>query len=113
MATRSWVCGILWMNIANVGFIKKDGTARKIRGTQDPTRIPFYKTPAKAKRDECVASSACPIFDLDLQEWRSFCWDSVTDITNESGVILYEVSLDGQLKKSYEDSTTEYAQTSN
>jgi len=113
MPTRSWVCGMLWKNIVIVTFSKKDGTLRTIRGTQDPTRIPFYKTPDSSKRDNMTTSSACPIFDLDLQEWRSFRWDSIINITNDSGLTLYDVTLDGLLKQSYENNTTEYTQIGN
>lgn len=108
MATRSWVTGLLWTGTVKVTFTKKDGSLRTIFGTQDPTRIPFYVAPKKTVQEiqeDTSTKSACPIFDLDLKEWRSFRWDSVVGITNETGMVLYEATQDGALEHEHQTTT--------
>lgn len=98
--TRAEVVGQLWTGILNVTFTKKDGTERTITGTQDPMRIPFHKYPTSI--DEATPSSpegsACRVYDMDMKEWRSFCWDAVKMITSSNGQVWYDATRDGGLK---------------
>jgi hypothetical protein len=98
--TRSEVKGQLWTGVLTVTFTKKDGTERTITGTQDPSRIPFHKLPISIKEESesNAVGAACPIFDVTLDEWRSFCWDSVKLITSAGGQVWYDVQRDGGLK---------------
>ncbi len=99
--TRSELAGQLWTGVLTVTFIKKDGTQRTITGTQDPTRIPFYKHPKTlATEGSPVITNrpACSIFDLTLEEWRSFSWDSVHLITSFDGQVQYDVARDGGIQ---------------
>lgn len=98
--TRSEVKGQLWTGVLNVTFTKKDGTERTITGTQDPARIPFHKLPISIKEESesNEVGTSCPIFDVTLDEWRSFCWDTVKTITSPTGQIWYDASRDGGLK---------------
>ena len=61
----------------NVTFTKVDGTERKMRCTTKSDLIPNEKHPTgkHTYNDELTAR----VFDLDLQEWRSFKWDNVIE----------------------------------
>lgn len=98
--TRSEVKGQLWTGLLTVTFIKKDGTERTITGTQDPTRIPFDKHPIvlDEKSATNTEKTTCPIFDVNLGEWRSFCWNAIKTIASPTGQIWYDAQRDGELK---------------
>lgn len=78
--TRDEMIEALKKGRVNVTFTKKDGTERKMICTLQEDRIPpvflngteqfEYKT-RKQNLD------VIPVFDLDIQEWRSFRVDSV------------------------------------
>lgn len=91
--TRNLVTGMLYSQILTITFTKKDGSERTIRGTQDPTRIPFFKHPKKISEEVKVDKPSCPIFDLDLDEWRSFNWNSIKTIPE----LQYNVERDGEI----------------
>lgn len=98
--TRSEVKAQLWTGLLTVTFTKKDGTERTITGTQDPARIPLHKLPISVNEssESNAVGAACPIFDVTLDEWRSFCWDSVKTIASPTGQIWYDAQRDGGLK---------------
>lgn len=80
---REWLYGVLKMHETTVVFTKKDGTERKLLCTLAENKIPSEKTPknsGKVKSDEAIA-----VFDLEKQDWRSFRWDSVTQINFDLG----------------------------
>jgi hypothetical protein len=57
-------------------FTKKNGDLRKMRCTLNESFIPHDKLPKKIpKRKE--PETALAVFDLDKQDWRSFCWDEL------------------------------------
>jgi hypothetical protein len=65
-----------------VEFTKADGTERKMLCTLAENLIPAI-TPVKEKPETIsegatnVAPTACKVWDLEKQAWRSFRWDSV------------------------------------
>jgi hypothetical protein len=57
-------------------FTKKDGTERKMLATRQIDRIPADKQPA-GESDRVENESVLPVFDLGIQEWRSFRIESL------------------------------------
>jgi hypothetical protein len=67
-----------------VSFTKKDGTQRTMRCTLAESAVPAKDQPAKETGTRSVPTTSLAVFDLDKQEWRSFRWDSITGVCNES-----------------------------
>ena len=65
-----------------VTFTKKDGSERKMLCTLVESKIPTDKRPKSVSESETpsTSGSAVRVFDLDIGEWRSFRWDSVTKV---------------------------------
>ena len=75
---KKWLIGLLQSEIVQLTFIKKDGTERIMKCTLSEQKIPAENMPKgtdRAKSDEAVA-----VFDLENNGWRSFRWDSLTNI---------------------------------
>ena len=89
---RAWVRELLNDTESNgviVEFTKKDGTLRQMHCTLDMAKIPVEKHPKPKEviEGEVVEEviepkeeTAARVFDLEKQEWRSFCWDAVTAV---------------------------------
>ena len=91
MCDRNMILAALYLGLVKLTFTKKDGTIRTLTATQEPMRIPFHKQPKTTLTQESIQSgTACPVFDIDLQEWRSFCWDHLLKAETSGGVVLYE-----------------------
>lgn len=85
---KTWVKGLLHESEdLCVVFTKKDGTQREMYCTLSENRIPAEKQPkSQTSNSETVgqgSDSAIRVFDTKLQEWRSFRWDSVTEVRYE------------------------------
>ena len=101
---RSWVKGLLNTSVVNVQFVKSDGTIRDMRCTVDASKvlIPSAKLPAAGAAGivasataniDGLAESRKPrkepdpvnqrVYDLDLNEWRSFRYDRLQKISVE------------------------------
>jgi hypothetical protein len=99
---RDWIRLLLQKTAARIDFVKSDGTVRQMRCTLDHDQIPVstakpipvpaattYPTPVNVA--EAIAESAKPrkqpsdetlrVYDLDKQEWRSFRFDRLQNIT--------------------------------
>jgi hypothetical protein len=75
---KDWLMGLLRSEIVQLTFIKKDGSERIMTCTLAEQKIPAENAPKgvdRAKSDEAVA-----VFDLENNGWRSFRWDSLTNI---------------------------------
>ena len=75
---KDWLIGLLRSEIVELTFIKKDGSERLMTCTRAEQKIPAENVPKgtdRAKSDEAVA-----VFDLENNGWRSFRWDSLTNI---------------------------------
>jgi hypothetical protein len=66
-----------------VVFTKKDGTEREMFCTLSEGKIPTDKQPKTSEESGTTAGSALRVFDTVKQEWRSFRWDSVTQVRYE------------------------------
>ena len=80
---QAWLKGVLHDEAIKdlcVTFTKKDGTTRQMRCTLAESAIPAEKYP-KDGTGSTTAGSALRVFDTEVQEWRSFRWDSITDVT--------------------------------
>ena len=78
----------LEMGVMAVTFEKTDGTERLMNCTLDPALMPeevavdLEALPSKPKRKPNL--EVLPVFDIDLQEWRSFRVASVKSVEFES-----------------------------
>lgn len=75
---REWLNGHLKYGPVTVTFLKKDGTERNMLCTLKPEEVPSYEK--KTDRVKAVNEDICSVFDIEKQEWRSFRFDSVTQI---------------------------------
>ena len=81
---KTWTLGLLHdENLKSslcVTFTKKDGTQRTMRPTLVESRIPMEKQPKTKTEGSETSGSAVRVFDTEVQEWRSFRWDSITEV---------------------------------
>lgn len=83
---KTWMKGLLHdTNVENlcITFVKSDGTDRTMRCTLVESNIPTDKTPKGTGRE--APSTTQRVFDLDKQEWRSFKWDAVKNVSFSVG----------------------------
>ena len=88
---QEWLRGLLHDELTTdlcVTFTKKDGTEREMYCTLAESRIPTDKQP-KSGLEEATNSttggSALRVFDTISNEWRSFRWDSIKNVTFSIG----------------------------
>lgn len=74
---KTFITEHLSENELTVTFTKKDGTQRVMRCTRNVEKIPSDKQPTTSSK-ETDKTDAVRVFDLDIQEWRSFNLSSVT-----------------------------------
>ena len=75
--SRNVILNFLRGGVVNLSFTKvKDGEVRKMRATMKMENIPEDKRP-KTDKPPANEDVACRVFDLDLNEWRSFRYDSL------------------------------------
>ena len=75
---KDWLRTLLHEGVVGITFIKKDGSERLMQCTLAESKIPSEFAPKgseKAKSDEVL-----PVFDVENDGWRSFRWDSITNI---------------------------------
>lgn len=75
---KEWLHSLLEEGEVTVKFTKKDGSERVMKCTLNQNMIPTEKMPkgtGKQKSDNTIS-----VFDLDVDGWRSFCYDSVKEI---------------------------------
>ena len=80
---KEWIRGLLHdQQIENlrITFTKKDGTERTMQPTLVESRIPMEKQPKTKTEGSETSGSAVRVFDTEVQEWRSFRWDSITEV---------------------------------
>lgn len=75
---RKWLKDHLKYGPLTVTFLKKDGSERKMLCTLKTEDVPSYEK--KTERVKAVNEETCSVFDIEKQEWRSFRFDSVTQI---------------------------------
>jgi len=75
------IISYLQSGLCEVTFTKKDGTERKIVGTLMHDLIPADKLPKGT--DRVHSTDVQPVYEVDLDQWRSFRWDSVVSYNAE------------------------------
>ena len=75
---RDWLKSMLKSQEVTISFTKKDGTDRKMTCTLAESKIPSEKMPKNAKKSK--SDDALAVFDVEIQDWRSFRWDSVNRV---------------------------------
>lgn len=75
---KNWLKGVMQTEIVNLTFRKTDGTLRNMKCTLLPKFLPEVVVSDKSKRK--VSEDTLAVFDLEKNEWRSFRYDSVTEI---------------------------------
>jgi hypothetical protein len=85
MITQAWSTEALdtlkqFKGYLRVTFVKADGSLRKLRGTMN---IDLMPKEWRDRRYEHKAGrvNATAIFDLDIEEWRSFRNDSIIEVS--------------------------------
>jgi len=92
---RDWIRLLLQKTAARIDFVKSDGTVRQMRCTLDHDQIPVSTVkPIKSPATTTIAETLAPanprkppgdetlrVYDLDKQEWRSFRFDRLQNIT--------------------------------
>lgn len=78
---RSWqneyLKGVLQTGIANVSFMKKDGTQRNLLCTLLPSELPAQTDLEEAVQKKTPNPEVLAVWDLENKGWRSFRYDSV------------------------------------
>lgn len=76
---RDWLKGLLHqVDIVEVTFKKKDGALRIMNCTlKEGIVVPHVKTTNRVKK---VNQEVCPVWDIDKNEWRSFTFESITEV---------------------------------
>ena len=75
---RDWLVGVLKDSFVTISFTKKDGTKRDMKCTLNEEMIGTENAPKGVERSKPTESLA--VFDLEKNAWRSFRWDSITEI---------------------------------
>lgn len=73
--SRKWLIGLLENSPVEVTFTKKDGTERIMKCTLQEEYLPETVGGERKKNEDSLA-----VYDLDMEGWRSFRWDSVKRI---------------------------------
>jgi len=77
-AMRKWMSSMLRMGPVKVIFQKKDGSLREMNCTlQEGVVVPHEKTTERVKQENV---EVCAVWDIDKSAWRSFRYDSITQI---------------------------------
>ena len=80
---QKWLKSLLSERAVSITFIKSDGTERVLKCTLNSELITGKvttepKEPKTATRK--VSDEVLPVFDLENDGWRSFRWDSITQV---------------------------------
>lgn len=88
---RDWIRSLLQKGPVTVTFVKADGAERTMRCTLDHALIP--ETPIKPKPVDGIVKESrqkkapdphsLRVFDLDLNEWRSFRFERLLKVSTE------------------------------
>ena len=78
---NEYLKGILQTGIANVTFVKKDGTERVLRCTLQPDLLPAQTDLEEAVQKKAPSETSLAVWDLENKGWRSFRYDSILGFT--------------------------------
>lgn len=74
---NDYLKNVLHTGVANVSFIKKDGTVRNLLCTLMPEHLPVQTDLEEAVQKKTPNPEVLAVWDLDNQGWRSFRYDSI------------------------------------
>jgi WYL_2, Sm-like SH3 beta-barrel fold len=77
--TRDNLIGIMKDEVVELTFIKKDGTERVMYCTLKEDLLPVIEAKEETKERK-VNEDVLAVYDVDAEGWRSFRWDSLTQI---------------------------------
>jgi hypothetical protein len=63
--------------ICQITFTKADGSTRVMNCTLNPTMIPVVEAKESTGKTKAENPEVQPVYDVEVQGWRSFRWDSV------------------------------------
>jgi hypothetical protein len=70
---HKWLKDMLAVTEATITFTKVDGTDRVMKCTLEPAKLPPVVLKEDAKpRKETTSTKALRVFDLEINDWRSF-----------------------------------------
>lgn len=87
---RDWVRSLLQSTVVTVEFVKSDGSLRVMNCTLDVDKVP-HRVPTTVSIDGLPRKRQEPdenvqtVFDVDLQQWRSFRYDRLQNVTASIG----------------------------
>jgi len=70
--SRKWLTNLLSQYVVEVTFTKKDGTERVMNCTLQEDYLPETTGAGRAGNSDALA-----VFDTEIEDWRSFRWDSI------------------------------------
>ena len=79
--TREGLVDRLKQSVVNITFTKADGSERTMNCTLKLENIPEDQRPKSTVKSE---SDQIRVFDIDIQEWRSFNFSSVKTVNGDS-----------------------------
>ena len=77
---RDWLVSHLKYGPVTVDFLKKDGTMRTMKCTLLESAFPTYEKKTERVRTT-LTEDAISVVDLEINEWRSFRYDSVKSVS--------------------------------
>lgn len=81
--TKDYINGLLNESEITVKFTKKNGEERIMRCTKVFDKIPEDMRPKEdSKRKVSEESDAIAVFDLDINQWRSFNVGNILEVTH-------------------------------
>ena len=82
---KKWLRGHLNYGPVTVTFTKKDGTERVMKCTTSESLVPpvpvLTEEVSVPKKEKKKNEDVMSVFDLEVQEWRSFRWDSIKSVS--------------------------------
>lgn len=76
---REWIRSHLALGEVKVLFEKKDGSEREMLCSTNPNMVVEYVK--KTQLVKPISKVTCSAFDIEKQEWRSFRFDSVRQVS--------------------------------
>jgi hypothetical protein len=76
---KDWLKSVLNDGVVTITFTKNDGTERVMKCTLDRKVVPQV-VKEETKKTKAISDDVLPVYDIEAQGWRSFRWDSVTNV---------------------------------
>lgn len=80
---KRWLKSHLKHSAVTVIFIKKDGSERAMLCTTNTSLVPKVEESAEPKREKKINKDVMSVYDLEVNGWRSFRWDSIKQVRFE------------------------------